>query len=117
MREAASCQINVQRGESMLAIEEQQGTEAAKAVADEARVVGDEYANGYGTHRTKVEDSQYSRRASAWREAAEKVVDAEAGAEKVAIVAAPLSMQAVVENRELQLSAIRDTERGVRAEG
>jgi len=45
----------------------------------------------------------------------EKVLAAEDEAEKVAILAAPLSMDAVEELKELQLSAIRDTERAVKA--
>lgn len=45
----------------------------------------------------------------------EKVLAAEDEAEKVTILAAPLSMEAVDELRELQMNAIRDTERAVKA--
>jgi len=44
-----------------------------------------------------------------------KVVSAEDEIERVAILAAPLSMEAVLDLKELQLSAIRDTERAVKA--
>jgi len=45
----------------------------------------------------------------------EKVTAAEDEAEKVAILAAPLSMEASEELKELQLGAIRETERAVKA--
>jgi len=45
----------------------------------------------------------------------EKTLNCEDEAEKVVIVAAPLAMEAVEELRELQLSAIRETERAVKA--
>lgn len=45
----------------------------------------------------------------------EKAVAIEEELEKVAILAAPLSMEAVEEFRELQLSAIHDTEKAVKA--
>lgn len=45
----------------------------------------------------------------------EKVVNAEDETERVAILAAPLSMDAVEDLKEVQASAIRDTERAVKA--
>jgi len=47
----------------------------------------------------------------------EKLSAAEDEAEKVAIVAAPLTMDAVEELKELQMSAIRETERAVKVAG
>jgi len=47
----------------------------------------------------------------------EKVQSAEDEVERVSILAAPLSMEAVSEIKDLQMSAIRDTERAARAAG
>eukprot|EP00931_Biecheleriopsis_adriatica_P045133 TRINITY_DN25868_c0_g1_i2.p1 TRINITY_DN25868_c0_g1~~TRINITY_DN25868_c0_g1_i2.p1 ORF type:complete len:1311 (+),score=385.86 TRINITY_DN25868_c0_g1_i2:40-3972(+) len=45
----------------------------------------------------------------------EKVVGLEDEAERVAILAAPLTMEAIADLKDLQLSAIRDTERALKA--